>query len=62
MHQFGAAAAAWAAGATRGWFGSYTFAFVSAGATCLLASLLVTQIKLPGRAQQAPAEPVAVPI
>jgi MFS family permease len=62
MHQFGAAAAAWAAGATRGWFGSYTFAFVSAGATCLLASLLVTQIKLPGRARQTPAEPVAVPI
>jgi MFS family permease len=47
-HQFGAAAAAWAAGATRGWFGSYTFAFISAGATCLLASLLVTQIKVPG--------------
>jgi MFS family permease len=47
-HQFGAAAAAWVAGATRGWFGSYTFAFVSAGATCLLASLLVTQIKVPG--------------
>jgi MFS family permease len=48
MHQFGAASAAWVAGATRGWFGSYTFAFVSAGATCLLASLLVTQIEVTG--------------
>jgi sugar phosphate permease len=37
-HQLGAAFAAWAAGATRGWFGSYTFAFVSAGALCLLAA------------------------
>ena len=46
-HQFGAAAAAWAAGATRGWLGSYTFAFVSAGAPCLLAALLVTRISLP---------------
>jgi hypothetical protein len=36
-------------GATRGWFGSYTFAFLSAGATCLLASLLVTRIEVPGR-------------
>jgi MFS family permease len=50
-HQFGAATAAWAAGATRGWFGSYTFAFLSAGATCLLASLLVTQVRLPRHAE-----------
>jgi MFS family permease len=49
MHQFGAASAAWVAGATRGWFGSYTFAFLSAGATCLLASLLVTRIEVPGQ-------------
>jgi predicted MFS family arabinose efflux permease len=48
-HQFGAASAAWVAGLTRGWFGSYTFAFLSAGATCLLASLLVTRIDVPGR-------------
>jgi MFS family permease len=49
-HQFGAAAAAWLAGLSRGWLGSYTFAFVCAGATCVLASLLVTRIRVPGRA------------
>ena len=30
-HQLGAAFAAWAAGASRGWFGSYTYSFVSSG-------------------------------
>jgi hypothetical protein len=44
-HQFGAAAAAGAAGASRGWFGSYTFAFVSAGALCLLAAALSLRIE-----------------
>jgi sugar phosphate permease len=44
-HQFGAAAAAWAAGASRGWFGNYTFAFVSAGALCLLAAALSLRIE-----------------
>jgi sugar phosphate permease len=37
-HQIGAAFAAWAGGATRTWFGSYTPAFISAGLLCLLAS------------------------
>jgi predicted MFS family arabinose efflux permease len=46
-HQFGAATAAWAAGATRGWFGSYTFAFLSAGACCVLTAAMVTRIRLP---------------
>jgi sugar phosphate permease len=43
-HQLGAAFAAWAAGASRGWFGSYTFAFVSAGVLCLLAAGLSLRI------------------
>jgi MFS family permease len=55
-HQFGAATAAWAAGATRGWLGSYTFAFLCAGATCVLTALLVTRIRLPhGAAAPEPA-------
>jgi hypothetical protein len=33
------------AGASRGWFGSYTFAFVSAGALCLLAAALSLRIE-----------------
>jgi phytoene dehydrogenase-like protein len=44
-HQLGAAFAAWAAGASRGWFGSYTFSFVSAGAPCLLAAALALRIR-----------------
>jgi MFS family permease len=43
-HQFGAAAAAWAAGASRGWFGTYNYAFVSAGVLCLLAAGLSLRI------------------
>jgi predicted MFS family arabinose efflux permease len=50
-HQFGAAFAAWAAGASRGWFGSYTYAFVSAGALCLLAAGLSLRI---GRRERLP--------
>jgi sugar phosphate permease len=46
-HQLGAAFAAWVAGASRGWFGSYTFAFVSAGALCLLAAGLSLRIGRP---------------
>ncbi len=51
-HQLGAAFAAWAAGASRGWFGSYTYAFVSAGALCLLAAGLSLRI---GRRESTPA-------
>jgi MFS family permease len=44
-HQLGAAFAAWAAGASRGWFGSYTVAFVSAGALCLVAAGLSLRVR-----------------
>jgi MFS family permease len=43
-HMFGAAAAAWAAGAVRTWFGGYGWAFGTAGLLCLFASGLVLQI------------------
>jgi len=43
-HQLGAAFAAWAAGASRGWFGTYNYAFVSAGVLCLVASALSLRI------------------
>lgn len=46
-HQLGAAFAAWAGGASRGWFGSYTEAFVAAGILCLLASGLSLRIARP---------------
>jgi predicted MFS family arabinose efflux permease len=46
-HQLGAAFAAWAAGASRGWFGSYTVAFVSAGALCLVAAALSLRVTRP---------------
>ena len=57
-HQIGAAFAAWAAGASRGWFGSYTFAFVCAGAMCLLASGLSLTIKRPEREEIPVSQPV----
>jgi hypothetical protein len=41
---FGAALAAWGAGAIRTWFGGYGWAFGSAGLLCLFASGLVVQI------------------
>jgi hypothetical protein len=41
---FGAAAAAWAAGAVRTWFGGYGWAFGTSGLLCLFAVGLVTQI------------------
>jgi sugar phosphate permease len=43
-HQLGAAFAAWAAGASREWFGTYNYAFVSAGALCILAAGLSLRI------------------
>ena len=43
-HQLGAAFAAWAAGASRGWFGTYNYAFVSGGVLCLVASALSLRI------------------
>jgi MFS family permease len=43
-HQLGAAFAAWFGGATRTWFGTYNYAFLSAGALCLLAAGLSLRI------------------
>lgn len=43
-HQLGAALAAWAAGASRGWFGTYSYAFISAGVLCLIAAALSLRI------------------
>ena len=43
-HMFGAALAAWGAGAIRTWFGGYGWAFGTAGLLCLFASGLVVQI------------------
>ncbi len=44
MHQAGAASAAWAAGASRVGTGSYLSAFMTAGALCLFASVMVAFI------------------
>jgi sugar phosphate permease len=44
-HQIGAAFAAWAAGASRGWFGTYTPAFVAAGLLCIGAAALSLRIE-----------------
>ena len=43
-HMFGAASAAWAAGAVRDWFGGYGWAFGTSGLLCLFAVGLVMQI------------------
>jgi predicted MFS family arabinose efflux permease len=43
-HMFGAAAAAWGAGAARTWFGGYGWAFGTSGLLCLFAVGLVSQI------------------
>jgi sugar phosphate permease len=43
-HQLGAAFAAWGAGASRDWFGTYSYAFVAAGVLCLVASGLSLRI------------------
>jgi len=58
-HQFGAAFAAWAAGASREWFGTYNYAFVSAGVLCLLASALSLRIGRPERVGTVVPAPVA---
>jgi sugar phosphate permease len=44
-HQIGAAFAAWAAGASRTWLGTYNYAFVSAGCLCLLAAGLSLRLR-----------------
>jgi sugar phosphate permease len=58
-HQLGAAFAAWAGGATRGWFGTYTYAFEGAGALCLVAAALA--LTLGRRAPERDALPQAAP-
>jgi MFS family permease len=58
-HQFGAAFAAWLGGASRGWFGTYSYAFVSAGVLCLLAAFLSLRIGSHERALRLGAEPLA---
>jgi MFS family permease len=57
-HQFGAAFAAWIGGVSRGWFGTYDEAFVSAGALCLLAAGLSLRIGKQDRVTAPVAEPV----
>ena len=54
-HQFGAATAAFAAGALRTWLGDYQVTFISAGLLCLIACGLVIRIN------RAPAEAVRPP-
>jgi sugar phosphate permease len=60
-HQLGGAVAAWAAGASRTWLGSYAVAFMGAGLLCLVAAALSLRVGRPGRARRAgPAEVVPV--
>ena len=54
-HQFGAAMAAFAAGALRTWLGDYQVTFISAGLLCLIACGLVIRIS------RSPAQPVTAP-
>jgi MFS family permease len=44
FHQLGGAAAAWGAGAVRGWSGDYLPVFVASGVLCGLAALVVLRI------------------
>ena len=63
MHQFGAAAAAWGAGAARTWFGDYQLAFVTAGLLGLVASGLVIRISdVRGAGGHGGLQPVAVEV
>jgi len=55
-HQVGAACATYAAGALRTNTGSYTLAFFSAGALCVIAALVVLPI---GRGRSAAPQPAA---
>jgi len=55
-HQFGAATAAFAAGALRTWLGDYQVTFISAGLLCLIACGLVIRIK------RSPAQAVRAPV
>jgi len=59
-HQVGAAAAAWAASASRTWLGTYNYAFVSAGILCLLAAGLSLRMQRPARVRGLTPEVVTV--
>jgi MFS family permease len=56
-HQFGAAFAAFAAGALRTWLGDYQVTFLTAGLLCLIASGLVIRIGRASRGER-PARPL----
>jgi MFS family permease len=57
-HQIGAASAAWAANASRTWFGTYNYAFVSGGVLCLLAAGLSLRMEKTTRVRGAMPEPL----
>jgi MFS family permease len=59
-HQFGAATAAFGAGALHTWFGGYQAAFMSSGLLCLIAAVLVLRIGYPGTRRETPLRPVEV--
>jgi sugar phosphate permease len=60
-HQFGAAFAAYGAGAIRTWTGDYFPAFLAAGALCLMAAAFVLTIPPARQRVEAPAAPVPAP-
>jgi len=59
-HQLGAATAAFGAGATRTWLGSYQVSFMSAGLLCLIAAGLVIRIGATSKGGVLPTRPVEV--
>jgi len=60
-HQFGAAFAAYGAGAIRTWLGDYMVAFISAGLLCLAAAVMVLFIAGSGRRVRVAVAPQTVP-
>jgi predicted MFS family arabinose efflux permease len=60
-HQFGAAFAAYGAGAIRTWLGDYMLAFLSAGALCLTAAVMVLFIAGTGRRVRIAVAPQTAP-
>jgi MFS family permease len=60
-HQFGAAFAAFGAGAIRTWTGDYFPAFVASGVLCLIAATLVINVPAEGRRPRVSAVPRTAP-
>jgi sugar phosphate permease len=58
-HQFGAALAAWGAGAFKAWSGNYRTAFVIAGALCIVAAFGTQRIDTPIDGATETSEPLA---